>query len=431
MSVPQTSVLIAFDLAAGGVGDFFTLDEPEKGVLSGGTVTSEFPLAGDVLTDVTSDVRSVSVRRGRSRQLERFDAGAAVVDLRNDERKFDPAAGTAVTPFGASMRPRKEVVIRSNGLPVFMGVVEDWDLEYSLNGDHIASVKASDQFVTLAQQVLPPFTVVEQSSGERIEAVLDRPSVAWPESRRQISPGKATLGTVPIEPDTTVLDYLQQVETSEPGAFFVNNAGSLRFADRGDFQIGPRLRFADNETGVNFTDILISYGVEEMKNRVSVELASGGGTATAINNVSVTEFGPIDFALSDSLLSDLTQAQNLADYLANVFGEPQVRIDSISVHLGSPGDPIIVVQPGTIFAQTLTAAQVNQVLRLELGDVVEVLFTPSGIGDQIDRLVVIDSIEHDITPGEHIVRFNFSDTRTGFVLDSAALGVLDESRLGF
>ena len=431
MSIPQTTVLIGFDLAAGGVGDFFTLDEPEKGVLSGGTVVSEFPLAGDVLVDVTEDVRSVSVRRGRSRQLERFDAGAAVIDLRNDERKFDPAAGTAITPFGASMRPRKEVVIRANGLPVFMGVVEDWDLEYSLNNDHIASVKASDQFVTLAQQVLPPFTVSQQLSGERINAVLDRPSVAWPESRRQISPGKATLGTAVIEPDTTVLDYLQQVETSEPGAFFVNNAGSLRFADRGDFQVAPKLRFADNDTGVNFTEILISYGVEEMKNRVSVELATGG-TATAINNVSVSEFGAIDFSLQDSLLSNLTQAQNLADYLANVFGEPQVRVDSISVHLGSPGDPIILpTTPGFIFQQTLSPSQVNQVLRLELGDVVQVLFTPSGIGEQIDRLVVIDSIEHDITPSEHVVRFNFSDTRTGFALDSAVLGVLNQSRLGF
>jgi hypothetical protein len=161
-----------------------------------------FGLAGDVLEDVTADVRSVSVRRGRSRALERFDAGAAVVDLRNDERKFDPAAGTAVTPFGASMRPRKEVVIETEGVPVFRGVVEDWDLEYSLDGDHIASVKVTDEFAILAQQELPPFTLTEQLSGARIEEVLDRPSVLWPESRRDISTGKATLGTAPIQDDT-------------------------------------------------------------------------------------------------------------------------------------------------------------------------------------------------------------------------------------
>jgi hypothetical protein len=227
MSVPQTRVFIAFDLAAGGVGDFFTLNDPVKGVLSGGTVTNDFGLAGDILQDVTADVRSVSVRRGRSRALERFDAGGAVIDLRNDERKYDPAAGTAITPFGASMRPRKQVVITTNGNPVFSGVVEDWDLDYSLSGDHRASVKVADEFTILSGQVLPPFTVSTQSSGDRVSAVLDRPSVDWPEGRRDISQGKATMGTALIEDDVTVLEYLQAVELSEPGALFIAVMGGL------------------------------------------------------------------------------------------------------------------------------------------------------------------------------------------------------------
>jgi uncharacterized membrane protein YhhN len=35
MSVPETRVLIAFDLAAGGVGDFFTLNDSKKGFFFG------------------------------------------------------------------------------------------------------------------------------------------------------------------------------------------------------------------------------------------------------------------------------------------------------------------------------------------------------------------------------------------------------------
>ena len=433
MSVPQTRVLIAFDLAAGGVGDFFTLNDPVKGLLSGGTVTSEFPLAGDILEDVTADVRSVSVRRGRSRALERFDAGAAVIDLRNDERKFDPAAGTAITPFGASMRPRKEIVIQTVGVPVFRGVVEDWDLEYSLNGDHVASVKASDEFTILAQQVLPPFTLTEQLSGARVEEVLDRPSVAWPPSRRTISPGKATLGTAVIEPDTSVLDYLQQVELSEPGALFISANGLMAFRDRADLQRVPRVRFSDEPEGYSFQDIVISYGIEEMRNRVFVELANEGGTATAINSVSVGEFGAIDFELQNSLLSNLTQAQDLADFLAGFYGEPQVRVDQISVNLASPGNPVFSVPSGSdvLFPNALTPTQVVSVLQLELGDLVEVFFTPSGIGNRIEQLCVIDSIEHEVSPKEHIMRFNLSQTRTGFILDSSSFGVLNESKLYF
>jgi hypothetical protein len=394
-------------------------------------VVNAFPLSGDILEEVTSDVRSVSVRRGRSRQLERFDAGGAVVDIRNDERKYDPAAGTAITPFGASMRPRKEVVIQSNGLPVFRGVVEDWDLEYDLNGGHIASVKATDQFAILAQQVLPPFTVSQQSSGDRVRAVLDRPSVAWPQSLREISAGKATLGTAVIEPDTNVLDYLQDVELSEPGALFISNNGQLVFRARDDFQFLPKETFADDGTGIRFTDISISFGTEELRNRVSVTLAGEGGTATAVNNLSVNAYGGIDFNLFDSLLSNLNQAQDLADYLVNVFGEPQLRIDSVQVSLGSPGDRIVVDGGGSIITQGLTPVQVNEVLAVDLGDLVRVKFTPSGIGDQIDQLCIVDAIEHDITPNEHVVRFNLSQTRTGFILDDANFGVLDVDRLGF
>jgi hypothetical protein len=414
MSVPNTRVFIAFDLAAGGVGDFFTLNDPVQGVLSGGTVTSEFPLAGDILQDVTEDVRTVSVRRGRSRALERFDAGAATVSLRNDERKFDPAAGTAVTPFGASMRPRKQVVITTNGAPVFSGVVEDWDLLYSLQGDHVASVQVADEFAILAQQVLPPFALSTESSGDRVEAVLDRPSVAWPDGRRDISQGKATMGSAVIGPDTNVLDYLQQVELSEPGALFIASDGRIVFRGRDDFQQDTDFTFADNGQGVPFQDIAISYGIEEMRNRVTVTLADEGGTATAINSASVVEYGPIDFGLSDSLVSDVGQAQQLADYLVNTFGEPQVRVDSLAVNLAG-----------------LNSQQTGRVLGLELGDVVRVLFTPSGIGDQIEQVAVVDSIEHSIQPQQHTIRFGLSEARIGFTLDSPELGVLDVNKLGF
>jgi hypothetical protein len=404
--------------------DGSTLDGPVAGVTSwSGTphaststvlFDNTFGLAGDILQDVTEDVRSVSVRRGRSRALERFDAGAAVVDLRNDERKFDPAAGTAITPFGASMRPRKQVVIQTEGASVFSGVVEDWDLQYSLNNDHIASVKVTDEFAILAQQVLPPFGVVTQSAGDRVSAVLDRPSVAWPEGRRDISPGKATMGTAVIEDDVTVLEYLQQVELSEPGGLFIGSNGVFVFRGRDDFQKQTEFTFADNGQGVPFQDISISYGIEEMRNRVTVELASEGGTATAINNASVVEYGAIDFLLGGSLVSTVGQAQNLADYLVNIYGQPQVRVDSLTVNLSA-----------------LSGPQTTRVLGLELGDVVRVLFTPSGIGDQIQQVAVIDAIEHDIVPGEHVLRFDLSEARIGLTLDSAELGVLDVHKLGF
>jgi hypothetical protein len=90
----SVKVELAVDLAANGIGDYFTLDDSTKGIL-GGTV---YKLAGDVLVDLTSYVRSVQVRRGRSRVLERFQPGIAEVVLDNRGRIFDPTyAPTSLT----------------------------------------------------------------------------------------------------------------------------------------------------------------------------------------------------------------------------------------------------------------------------------------------------------------------------------------------
>lgn len=410
MTRPDTRVFIAFDLAAGGSDDFFTLNDASKGVLD----NTDFKLAGDILVDVTEDVRSVSVRRGRSRQLEQFQAGAATVDLNNDQRKYDPAAGTAITPYGASMRPRKQVVIEANGERVFTGVVDDWDLLYSLENDHIASVDAVDQFVSLAGQTIDRHTATSQLSGERIDAILARSEVEF-RGATDIDAGEATL-QADVVSDTSpvsVLSYFHEVEKSEPGALFISKGGLLTFRERTDLQQATSTVFADDGSGVPFSGIEVAYGAEELRNRVSVSVLNGG-TATSTTQSSIDVYGIIDFELPDTLLSDTAQAQLLADWLANTYSEPQLRVDSLTAN-----------------TQGLTTAQVNEILALELGDVIEVKYTPSGIGNQIRAFASIDSIEHDVSADGHIIRFDLSQTIAGFVLDSNVFGVLDTNKLAF
>ena len=415
MSRPDTRVRIAFDLAAGGVGDFFTLDDPVKGELD----DAPFGLSGDILEDVTNEVRSVTVRRGRSRELERFQAGAATVDLDNSQRKYDPAAGTAITPYGASMRPRKAVQISSNGVAVFTGVVDDWDLDYSLNGDHVASVKVTDGFVFLAGQEIEPHTATAQATGARINAILDRAEIAWPAGKRAIDTGSSTLqadaigGTADPKP-VPALAYLQNVEEAEQGALFIGANGSLTFRDRGAIQLLAPAKFADDGSGIPFTNIEASYGSEELRNRITVTRLNGG-TATAIGTASVDEYGAIDFDIRDSLLADDTQAQSLADLILSTYAEPRLRVDSVDVVLNA-----------------LTSAQVADVLALELGALVQVVYTPSGIGDPIDQFVQLDQIEHTIDATQHRVQFSFSRGQpAAFVFDSTLFGVLDTNTLGF
>jgi len=54
----------------------------------------------------------------------------------------------------------------------------------------------------------------------------------------------------------------------------------------------------------------------------------------------------------------------------------------------------------------LTLAQQNAIVDLDIGSVMFVRFTPNRIGDPIFRELVVDGIEHSITPGGHAVKLN-------------------------
>jgi hypothetical protein len=399
----RPTVRIAFDLSLAGAGNFFTLDDPTRGELDG----VGFTLAGDVYEDVSDDVRSVSVRRGRSRELTAFTAGQASVVLDNRARLYDPTAGTAVTPYGPSILPRKAIAIEVGGQALFTGIVEDWDLQFSLDGDAITTAKSTDGFTLLAGETITAGTATPQGSGARVAAVLD--DVDWPTAKRRIDTGVASLGADVVGDNVTALSYLQTIDVSEGGALFIAKDGSLEFLERVASQAAPVVTFTDDGTGVPFSDISLEFGTESLFTQVTVEYVGGTAVATAGSTV-LGNYGLTELNVK-TLLADSDEADAIADFYLFRYSEPQVRVDQLEVRMNG-----------------LTQSQQLQVLDLELGDPVDIVFTPQGIGDPIERTVVVDQIEHNITPADHVVRLNFSQTLTGFTLDQDQL---DQGRLGF
>lgn len=418
MTTPLTQVRIAFDLAAGGSGNFFTLSHPTKGILSGGTVTSVFPLAGEFLEDITEYVRSVSISRGRSQELDNVDAGAATIVLDNRARTFDPTAGTSVSPYSGQIIPRKQIQILCNGAAQFDGQVEDWDLLYTLDGMSEAVAKSADGLATLARQTISAHTAVPQTSGQRITAILDRPEIAWSPARRSIGTGvsdfigEAIGGTVNPQP-VNALEYLRSVEDNEAGLLFISKTGILTFRDRNELQRSTSTIFADDGSGIPFDAIEVTYGTELVRNSVNIDLLSGENV-TVDFTASQDDYGIITYSLSNSMLNGVAEAESLADWLLTLYGVPRLRFNQLGVNL-----------------QGLTTTQQNIVLSLELGDLVTVRYTPNNVGGQIRQAAVIESIDHSIGPASHRIEFGLSFALSALILDSATFGVLDQNTLGF
>ena len=399
---------IAFDLSLTSGVNFFTLDDADKGVLD----NTSYVLGGDVLTDVTQYVRDISVKRGRSRTLEKFTAGQANLSLDNRTRTFDPTYASG--PYYTQILPRKQLVIDNDGEEIFTGFIEDWNFSYPNNGfDAVAEISASDGFSILAQQTLSAGTATAQLSGARVSAELD--AVGWSTVKRDIGVGQSTLDADRIAANTNVLQYLQTVETSEFGALFMDRAGAVAFRDRAELQaFTTGITFSLG--GIPYRDIAVVWGTEEMKNSVSITYTSGGsvaGTATADDFTAQAAYGIMDASYA-TILSSPVEASALASWLIGIYAQPQYRVDSLTVSL-----------------EAITAAQKASVLDLELGDVVRVEFTPSGIGSVVSQVVSIDQIAHEILADRHDVTFTLSEAFAAFILDDATYGVLNDDILGF
>lgn len=402
-------VEIAFDLSANGVGDYFTLNDAVKGKLNSVT----YKLAGEVLVDVTDVTREVSVNRGRSRTLERFTAGIASITLDNRNRAFDPLY--TASPYFGSITPRRQVRISHLDQVLFTGNIEEWSWGYSLEGDATATVQAVDGLSVLSNVTLSAGTATAELSGARVSKVLT--DAGWTSTQRVISSGAATIDGDTIAENVNAMDYLSKVANiSEAGAFFIDKNGAAAFRDRTDLQ-----KFADRGvvfggTGIPFYEFQSSAQTQELKNRASVSWYGGtavAGTATATDTASQATFGVFDVQV-DTLLSNQSQAQYLADWLVGKYGTPGYWVDQVGVHL-----------------HALSGTQMSTVLGIELADPVKVQFSPPGGGTAISQYLVVDKIEHSANPGAHDMRFTLSPGQVSFVLDSVAFGRLNTDLLGF
>lgn len=405
MTNPTTNVYIAFDLTASG-GNYFALNDTTRGVLD-----SAYVLGGDVLVDVTQYVESVSIGRGKSRELDRFTAGRASVRFHNDTRVFDPFYSDG--PYHTQILPRKQVVIETNGIRQYTGFIDDWDLEYSLGGKSYATISCVDGFLQLSATELDGFTNISQKSGERIVEILNRPEVAWPIAERDIDAGQATLQADTVTENTNVLSYLQLVETSEPGSLFVNKSGALTFRDR--ITTPPLIDtiiFADDERAesVAYNDVQVIYGSELLHNRIVITRA--GGTAQIADDPASQDIYGIQTLSQDGLLVDTdANAYTLANYLLGKYNEPELRFSSVGVSLHDK-----------------STADQAEILALEINDVVKIVFTPNGVGAAIESYGVITGISHNIGIATHQVNFEFGTVQDfPIILDNPEYGRLGGS----
>lgn len=413
--MPGTPVLgVSIDFANGpAFGNPLILDDPST------------PLGVGILADAPADVVDVSdialrvsIRRGRNRVLNSFEAGTASVVLEDENGDYNPQ--NASGPYYGKLLPLRKIRIWADyddgsGVDryyLYSGYITSFDNTFRLGNDEVSTVtfQCVDAFRLLQNVNITTVagSSAGQTTGARIENLLDIAS--FPVSQRLIDVGDTL---VQADPGTnrTLLGACQTIEQSELGGFFIDDEGNAVFLSRTTVSQKADetpLLFNDDGTNISYQSIDFAYDDTQIFNDITVTRL--GGVAQNVQSTSSIEtFFIHSGSRSDLLMQTDAEALDQASMLLNARENALLRIDSIGLNLmdSTASNRIVAGLESDLFTliNVTKTGQASSTFTLEL---------------------FVQGIQHDITPNTWTTRFLTAEPIIqAFILDSTIQGLLD------
>ena len=346
----------------------FELDSAQFGVLD-----ENFLGVGEVPVDISDRVVSLSVRRGRQDALEPTRAGQASVTVRNLDGELDPLnTASALYP---GVEPARSLNVWADDIQVFAGIVDDIDLAFDPSGDAVVQVQASDALSRLALAEFPPagLAVTEEDSGSRVDDIIASNSDFWTDGT-DIATGDSTLaaGTA----TGNVVQYLNTVARSEGGVLFVGRDGDLVFRNRLFAVTATPVVLSDDGGDVAYEGLVRQTSGESLRTVAFGE--RNGSRRERSSALGLERFGFRALDLGELLLLTDGDVDERLDFELALRARPNPTVRSVRVSQERQSN--------------------TSVVGLELGDPIEVEFTPPGVSEITESGIVLN-LRHDFTVG--------------------------------
>jgi len=413
--MPGTPTLgVTIDFANGpAFGNPLLLDDPSTPLGTG--ILADAP--ADVV-DVSDIALRVSIRRGRNRVLNSFEAGTATVVLEDENGDYNPQNDSS--PYYGKLLPLRKIRIfadyddggGSDRYYLFSGYITSFDNTFRLGNDEVSTVtfQCVDAFRLLqnVQITTVAGSSAGQTTGARIENLLDLAS--FPVSQRLIDVGDTL---VQVDPGTSrsLLGACQNIEQTELGGFFIDDEGNAVFLSRSTVSLKADetpLLFNDAGTDISYQAIDFAYDDTQIFNDITVTRL--GGTAQNVQSTSSIEtFFIHSGSRSDLLMQTDAEALDQASMLLNARENALLRIDSIGLNL----------------MDSTASNRIVAGLESDLFTLINVTKTGQA-SSTFDLELFVQGIQHDITPNTWTTRFLTAEPIIqAFILDSQIQGVLD------
>jgi hypothetical protein len=301
----------------------------------------------------------------------------------------------------------------TNFASAFIGTLDEL-VVYAITTIPIEYVYATD--VTTNYQIGAGTYLANQRTDQRISTVLTM--AQWMTDGTDLATGSGTVQAIATQ-NKTPLAVAQECEAAEQGRLFVDRDGKVEFISRNAFATSStyntsQYTFGDSTGELGYTSLQFEFNDRLIFNR-SVVGRRDGATAIVNDTTSQGEYFIRTSDVTDLIVDTDQQIVDIANARVSAYAEPKLRVEQL-----------------TFTPRQSPAALYPVAIGVEIGTRITVNRRPQGVGSLISKQVIVEGINHTITPDGWETTFTLSPVFVAtFILDSATFGVLDSNQLGY
>jgi hypothetical protein len=414
MALPA-EISVSFDFSSGATFGYpMTLGDSKYGLLGTGTLAASSPT--EPVVDLTPDVYSISIRRGRNIMRDQYEAGQATVRVLDPLSYFNPQ--NVNSPYYGYLTPLRKLRVAATyaGTSYFLysGYTTEYRYTYPQNQETgYVDIVCNDAFRLMQQAAITTVAsaTAGQDTGTRVSAILNQ--VNYPLNMRSIDTGNTTCVADPGTSRTS-LDALLNAAYSEQGAFFINSSGTAVFKNRTNtITSASATPIEFNQSGgIPYKNLVFAFDDKLIINSASMTRV-GGSAQLAENAASIVKYFSHQTNETNLIMQTDADALNVARIYVATRADTTIRIDAMTVDLLD------------------TAVPTGTMLGLEYFQPLKITnIQPDG--STIVKTLQCQGLDWNITPNQmQVTVTTLEPIVDSFTLDSAVQGIIGTSVLAY
>ena len=359
-------------------------------------IAVQFLKSGTWTSATTTDVIQIDIRRGRTRQSERDQAGISVVVFNNTSGYYDPDNTSAGNPWVVSgtnilrdgLQMRIVATIGGTSYNLYYGFLE----ETKVNQGEAPSVSMTfvDGIAYIADAQAPALATAgfAETAATRVGRMLTY--AGWTGSTSLTG----TVGMLATVQNRSCMALIYQAVDAIAGRFYISRSGVATLVPLADkFSRPTQLLFTDTQASntVGYMQLLTNPGTYYVVNQAVVNRTNTTKQYTSRYNPSVSAYGIAKTVIDAPVATD-SNAQNLALYESRKLATPDTYVERIDFN------GLAVASFGALYPDFLAT---------ELADQVSVVRTTYD-GRTIQWNLVVEGMAHTITQNNWLVSYTTS-----------------------